>query len=943
MAAGMEFCLLGPLVVRRGGVELPVPRGKQRAVLAALLLNPGHVVSMDELAEILWGPAPPPSARVTVQNHVKRLRQALGGTGGSRISTRPHGYVIRVDPGELDVTDFEIRLAAARTAAQASSWDTAAAEGSAALTLWRGEPLADVESELLAVRDASRLAELRLLALETRIDADVHRGRHSEVIGELRQLVAASPLRERLHALLMLALHRDGRQAEALAAYHAARQVLLTELGIEPGPGLRKLHQQILTADPALDLPESGFPEPGRPAGGGPERVVPRELPAAVTHFTGRAEELTALTGLLDRAGGKSPRTAVISAIEGTAGVGKTALAVHWAHQVADRFPDGQLYVNLRGFDPGGPPVPPAEAVRGFIDRLRDPEQPVPAAPDAQAALYRSLLAGRRMLILLDNARDEEQVRPLLPGGPDCVTVITSRNLLTELVVTTGAWPMSLDTLTHDESTDLLARRLGPERVTSEAGTVRELVAGCAGLPLALCIIAARAAARPDLPLAILAAQLRDNGLGALSDADQRADLRAVFSWSYRHLDSAAARLFRLLGLHPGPDICAPAAASLTGMTGPEARAALITLTRAHLLAEPVPGRFTFHDLLRAYAVERTREQDAEAERGQALTRLLGWYLHAVAAADRALDYRDPRAAPDPRYRPPEVTEFASHHEADMWLAAEHANVVEAVRSAEDHGLDTIAWQLATFSWNYFYRHGYLDDWLSTHQIALRAARRSGDLDGQRRVLNLLGLYYRQRNDVNAAIDCYQQSLSIARMEADQRKQCAILDNLAMAYSLAGRDRDALRCFDDALRLLERAGDRSGITIALNNLGEVYRRLGRADDAFGCLQRASAIAQELGDPSLGYILTTLGELHLGLGHYRDAVTCCQRGLGVARQTGNRQLIAVLQAALGTALAATGEADAARAAWHEAHALYQELGLSQAAADIRARFDSAVPA
>jgi DNA-binding SARP family transcriptional activator/tetratricopeptide (TPR) repeat protein len=936
MATGMEFCLLGPLVVRSGGAEVPVPRGKQRAVLAALLLNADHIVSMDEFAEILWGPAPPPSARVTVQNHVKRLRQSLGEAGGSRISTRPHGYAIRVDSGELDVTDFEGRLAAARAAAQDNSWDIAAAEGSAALTLWRGEPLADVDSELLALRDVPRLAELRLLALETRLDADVHRGRHSEVIGELRQLVAASPLRERLHALLMLALHRDGQQAEALAAYRAARRVLVAEVGIEPGPGLRKLHQQVLTACPALD-----FPVPGRPAGGAPERVVPRELPAAVAHFAGRAEALAALTGLLDQVGGPAPRTAVISAIGGTAGVGKTALAVHWAHQVADRFPDGQLYVNLRGYDPGGPPVPPAEAVRGFIDALRDPEQQVPAAPGAQAALYRSLLADRRMLVLLDNARNEEQVRPLLPGGPDCVTVITSRNLLTGLVVTSGAWPLSLDTLTGGESTDLLARRLGPQRVKSEAETVRELVARCAGLPLALCMIAARAAVRPDLPLAVLAAQLRESGLGVLSGPDQRTDLRAVFSWSYQYLDPATARMFRLLGLHPGPDISAPAAASLAGMTVPDARAALITLTRAHLLAEPAPGRFTFHDLLRAYAAERTREQDTEAERDQARTRLLGWYLHAVAAADRALDYGDPRAAPDPRYRPPEGTEFAGHHEADMWLAAEHANIVEAVRSAEDHVLDTIAWQLAIFSWNYFYRHGYLDDWLTTHQIALRAARRSGDLEGQRRVLNLLGLYHRHRNDANAAIDCYRQSLGIARMAEDQRKQGATLDNLAMAYSIAGRDQDALRCFDEALRLLERVGDRSGIATVLNNLGEVYRRLERADDALGCLQRASAIAQELSDPILGYILTTLGELHLGLGNYRQAVTHCQRGLDVARQTSNRQLIAVLQAALGTALAATGEADAARDAWHEAHTLYQELGLSQAAADIRARFDSAV--
>ncbi len=379
MAEETEFCLLGPLVVRSGGVVLPVSRGKQQAVLAALLLNAGRVVPLDELTETPWGADPPPSARGAVHNNVMRLRKALRATGGSRISTLPHGYMITVDPGELDLARFEDHLAAARTAARGASWDTAATRAGAALSLWRGTPLEDVASELLAVREAPRLAEMRLQALEVRIDADLHRGRQGEVIGELRQLADAHPLREHLHALLMVALYREGRQAEALAAYQHARQILIDELGTEPGPGLRQLHQQVLAADPSLAAPEPALwmrePSPS---------ATPHELPAGARHFTGRSQELAALTGMLDTADQQTPGTVVISAIGGTAGAGKTALAVHWAHQVAGQFPDGQLYVNLRGYDPGQP-MTATDALAGFLRSLGVPGQDIPPQADQRA------------------------------------------------------------------------------------------------------------------------------------------------------------------------------------------------------------------------------------------------------------------------------------------------------------------------------------------------------------------------------------------------------------------------------------------------------------------------------------------------------------------------------------------------------------------------------
>jgi DNA-binding SARP family transcriptional activator len=346
----MEFGLLGPLAVRRDGVVITVPRGKQRVVLAALLLKAGRAVPVDELAEVLWGPEPPPSARVTVHNYVKRLRKALGDTGHSRILTQPGGYLICVDAGELDVSRFEALLEAARAAARDGSWDQAAVQARAALALWRDEPLTDVPSEVLALRETPWLRELRLQALEAHIEAELHLGHQGEVIGELRRLASAHPLREHLHGLLMLALYRDGRQGEALAAYQQARAVLIEELGTEPGTWLCELHQAMLTADPALAGPWAG-----RAAAGERAPVVPRQLPAAVPHFAGRAGELAALNGLLDHVGGESRGTVVISAIGGTAGVGKTALAVRWAHQVAERFPGGQLYVNMRGYDPGQP------------------------------------------------------------------------------------------------------------------------------------------------------------------------------------------------------------------------------------------------------------------------------------------------------------------------------------------------------------------------------------------------------------------------------------------------------------------------------------------------------------------------------------------------------------------------------------------------------------
>jgi DNA-binding SARP family transcriptional activator len=617
MTPKLEFCLLGPVVVRRDEVDLPVPRGRQRALLAALLLNAGRVVSVDELAEALWGPAAPPSAVATIRNYVKRLRRVLGDAGQSRIVTRAPGYLIRIDPAELDVARFEALLDGARDAATARSWQAAAQRAGAALALWRGEPLADVVPEALALREVPRLAELRLQAAELRIDAELRLGRHAPVIAELERLVAAHPLREHLRALLMRALDGVGRQAEALTAYQRARQVLAGELGSEPGAELRGLHQQILT---------------GRPAGSRPPPVVPRQLPGPVRHFVGRSAELAALTRLLER--GTEPAL-VVSAIAGTAGLGKTALAVHWAHQVAGRFGDGQLYVDLRGYDPGQP-VRPADALAGFLRALGVAAPDIPAGTQERALLYRSLLAGRRVLVLLDNARDAEQVRPLLPGSPSCVVVVTSRDALAGLVASDGAHRLDLDALSPGEAVGLLRALIG-ERVDADPAAAAALAGHCARLPLALRVAAERAAAvSRDVPLAVLAGELADRQrrLDLLDAAeDPRTAVREVFSWSVRYLDDGAARAFRLLGLHPGTGFDAYDVAALTGSTLRHAGRLLDRLARAYLVQWAGPGRYGMHDLLRAYAAEQAAERDSEAGRRAALTRLFDHYLATAAAA----------------------------------------------------------------------------------------------------------------------------------------------------------------------------------------------------------------------------------------------------------------------------------------------------------------------
>jgi DNA-binding SARP family transcriptional activator/Tfp pilus assembly protein PilF len=929
----MEFCLLGPLTVRCDGAAVTVAAGKQRAVLAALLLDAGRVVPVGELAQALWGPEPPASARVTVQNYVMRLRKALAAGGRDLITTQPGGYLISVPPGDVDVARFAALVWAARTAARAGDWDVAAARSRAALALWRGEPLADIGSDALARREGPRLAELRLQALEARIEADVQAGRQAEVIAEAQALAAEHPLRERLHALLMLALHRDGRTGEALAAYQQARQVLVAELGAEPGAGLRELHQQILAADPALagPRPVPGFgeaaPEPGagvERAGGG--AVVPRQLPGAVPHFAGRAAELATLTAMLDQAGGRAPDTMLIAAISGTAGVGKTALAVRWAHEVAGRFADGQLYVNLRGYDPDQP-VSAADALAGFLSALGVAGPDIPAGADERAARYRSLLAGRRMLVVLDNAREVEQVRLLLPGAPDCVVVVTSRDSLAGLVARHGASRLEVGLLPIGDAVALLRALIGG-RADADPDAAAALAARCARLPLALRVAAELAAALPASSLADLVCELAGQQRLDLLDAggDPRTAVRAVFSWSCRHLDAAAARAFRLLGLHPGPDFDLYAAAAMTGATAEAAARLLSQLARAHLIHPTEPGRYGLHDLLREYAAEQALAEEPGPARQAALTRLFDHYLHTASAAMDALypaeQHRRPRVAgagsPVPAVGDPGA--------ARAWLDAERAVLVAVAAHTAARGWPGHTTRLAATVWRHLDTGAHYPDAVTLHTHARTAARLAGDRSAEAAALTSLGIAAWRQGRHHQAADEHRQALTLFRAAGDRPGEARALGNLGLVEERRGGHQRAARHHRQALALYRAAGDLPGEANALSNLGMVEHVLGRYQQATGHFQQALTLFRAAGDETgETRALSNLGAARERLGHYREAVGDLQQALTLCRVTGDRVVGANALANLGVVEERLGQYPQAAAHFQQALDVFRDLG------------------
>lgn len=917
----MEFQALGPLQAVHDGQPVYLPTGhKPRLALAVLLARLGRPVAMDTLVEALWADQPPASARRNVHQYISQLRGALG---TERIQNAPDGYT--VPAGELlDADRFGELSAAAAAALDGGAVEAAARDWRTALDLWRGPAYAEFPACSLLVDEASRLDQLRLAAYEGWAEAELALGRHRQLTATLEALAAEQPFREFFRCCLMLARYRSGRRAEALELFRETRALLLDELGLEPGPQLRALHEAVLRDDERLNRPGRYDFEPDPTAAADPV-TVPRQLPADVAGFTGRDEALRELDAMRDRGAGTGP--ARVAVITGSAGVGKTSLAVHWAHRAADRFPDGQLHVNLRGFDPSGPPTSPSQAVRGFLDALGVPSARVPADLAEQTGLYRSLLAGRRMLLVLDNARDADQVRPLLPGTAGCMVLVTSRNQLSGLVAAEGARPVSLAMFTAVEARQLMTHRLGDTAVARESRAVKDVVARCGGLPLALAIVAARAASSPALPLAALAAELaegRDN-LDAFSGDDAATDLRAVFSWSYRQLSDGGARMFRLLGLHPGPDVSLAAAASTAGLPLRQARPLLAELTRAHLAVEHSPGRFLLHDLMRAYAAELVADHDPEPVRFLALRRAYDHYLHTANSATLMVYPHRHRIAilPCDEHVTPE--EHADRDAAYAWFAAEHQVLLAVIRQAYELGCDGHTWQLAWTLITYFDRQGHWLDQAATQRTALDAALRSGDVTGQAHVYHGLGVSSTWLERYDEAQQHYDRAMALFAESGDAASQANTLLALTWLGERTTRYADAFAWAERAYRLHRTTGDRSGQAKALNTMGWFQTLLGDHAAAITVCTEALALHQEVGDLAGQWeTWDSLGHAHHHLGDHEQAVIGFGNALELVRQTRDRYWEAVIADHLADAHLARGEADTADGLWRDAVRILDEL-------------------
>ncbi|MFE6841331.1 BTAD domain-containing putative transcriptional regulator [Streptomyces sp. NPDC057686] len=891
-----DYRILGPLDVLRAGESVAITAPKERDLLALLLLKADRPVPADELIDGLWGSTPPSTARTTLQNYVKRLRHALQGGREDRgtLLTRPGGYVLLLDQGVLDLREFERLTRGAAEAAERGDDATASARLGAALALWRGEALAGSRAEQLAQVEAPRLNESRMVAFENRVQADLRLGRHADVVIDVQSAIAGHPLRERLHGQLMLALYRSGRRGEALTAYRDARAQLVRDLGLEPGPELIALHRRILADDPVLLEPRARRAEQGGPAerrsdgglpGPGPAPALPAQLPGATAAFAGRREAMRQLDMMLPATGALSSGAVRIGLITGQGGAGKTTLAVHWGHHRRDAFPDGQLYVNLRGHD-GVRPLRPIDALGGFLQALGVPAAQVPVEEDGAAALYRSLCAGKRILVVLDNARSADHVRPLFPGSSQCLVLVTSRDSLAGLVAREGAVPLPLRVLESDEAEDVLVNVIGEARVRAEPEAAAALTAACACLPLAVGITAADLAVHPTRSLADQVARLTGDRLGALQiPGDEGTAIRAVFDNSYVALPPAAARMFRRFGLVPGCDVPLRAAAALAGEDLPGAARLVDELARAHLLEEHTPGRFTFHGLLRAYAVERLREQDAEEERAAALDRLHSWYL---GSADSAVRLLQPEAVRLPVDATGEGQDFTGTREALEWMDTERANAVALVQRAAEHGPRELAWTLADTLRPYMMRRAYAVDWLAVGEAGLAAAEADGHLPGQAAAHRSLASAYLNQSDYGRSMSHDRRALELYRATGSTQGQSSTHNSLSLATWYVGDLNDALLHGEQAFRLCTRAGFRTGEAITLGNVGAILHEMGRLAEAQERLTRALPLCEELGFHTAASIAErNLGATLCDLGHSLRAREALGRAAETQRRLGNQ--------------------------------------------------------
>jgi DNA-binding SARP family transcriptional activator/tetratricopeptide (TPR) repeat protein len=918
----MWFGMLGRLQVRLGDREMPVSSAKQRVLLAALLLTPGQAVSSARLCELVWDGRPPRRSAVTLRSYTMRLRQALGPAGGSRIVTTGHGYLIEATEGEVDLTHYAAICGRGEAAVSACEWEQAAELLTQAESLWRGNPLADIPCQELQVAEVPRLEQLRLQAIQWRIEADLQLGHCGRLVPELHALVAQHPLREPFHYQLMTALFRCGRRADALAAYRQARGVLVREIGIEPGSDLWLLHQRILAGDPE----PSGAPGPVSPVVPASPRPSPRQLPAPVPNFVGRASELQELAGLLSASTAAHGPT-MIAVIGGAAGVGKTALAVYWAHQAAGSFPDGQLYLNLNGFGPTGPPVTQADAVSRILEAMQVPLARIPPSLDGRIGLYRTLLSERRTLIVLDNAKDAEQVRPLLPGGAGSLVLVTSRSPLTGLVALEGARAITLSVLTEPEARQMVAQRLGIGRTAADRAATDQLIDACARLPLALAIAAALVATRPGQSLTTVASNLSraDNRLDVLNTGEATTNLRAVFYWSYQALTSTAARMFRLLAEHPGPDISVTAAAGLAGLSSARAGEALTELTDSHLINEHAHGRFAFHDLLRLYAAEMLTALDSPAERHAASQRMLDHYLHTARNAARAISPTRDLLDLEPAVPGANPENLADEDQAIAWLKAEHQVLMRAIVHAADAGSDVHAWQLPWALTDFLDRGGHWSAFAASQRTALAAARRLGDVAAQAHAHRYIGRACLQLQDLDDALDHLTRALELRRQLGEPAGEAGLSLDLCRVHEQRGDFDQALRSAQRGLSLFQSAQHRTGEALALNSVGWYHALRQNYPEALSYCGQALELCVEL-DFKLaeGHTWHSLGFVHQHMGQPARASACYGRALDIYRQLVDRYNESRVLTDLGDVFHAAGDLPAARRAWRDALAILNDL-------------------
>ncbi|GAA2149878.1 AfsR/SARP family transcriptional regulator [Glycomyces algeriensis] len=918
-ASTVEFRALGPVEIAVDGRPEAAFAAKPRTLLALLLLDVNRVAERDWLIDQLWAGDPPNAAHAALRAYAYRLRKHLDQcNGGAALRGRTGGYLLEVEPAAVDVHRFETLTARGRRSLQDGDQANAIAAFQEGLGLWRGMA-AFAGVDVPAVRDrARRLDELRLEVTEQYLGAALESGASAGAVPELEALTAAHPLREGFWRLLMLSLYRDGRQGEALEAYQRLYRLLDDELGIRPSIPIEQLHQRILVGDPQLQhRPADQAPVEPRPRPA-PVRPVPRQLPAANVHFTGREAQLAELDGLLERPG-------TVGVLTGTGGIGKTALAIHWAHKAADRFPDGQLYLNLCGFDPSGEPIAPEAAVRSFLDALGVPPEDIPTALETQTALYRSLLADKRLLLVLDNARDDAQVRPLLPGFPGTLVLVTGRHQLTGLL-TQGAQAIRLDPLATREAERLLTDRLQGRRIAREPEAAQQIIDACAGLPLALAIVAARAAFRPDFPLAAIAAELADadHRLDALADSDPAIDVRAVFSWSYRALTAEAARLFRLLSVHPEPGFSLAAAAAIAEAPPQRTARLLAELTRANLLDEPVPGRHSFHDLLRAYAAEQADRVDGREDLLAASRRMLDCYLSTAFTATRLLDpHRDPitvTAAPGPAPTPLEDDTAAS-----AWFAAEGTSIAAAVRHAADQGLDVHCWQLAWALRDHL-DLGPWHDQAAMWELAIEAARRIPDAAAEVRLSRLLAEAYShldRTEDGHALLDAARAQ---CRTLGDRVGEAHVHLIQARLWMRQQRYDEGIASGRESLALYRAADHLTGQASALNTTGWIHSLAGDHERALARCEQALAILERIGDRhSQAATLDSLGYAHHQLGGYDRALAYFGAALDLYREIGGARGEALVLGSLAETRYAIGDIAGARRTWRESLRLFELLG------------------